>query len=162
MREHTFFVGISFLLIFLHTTLVNALALGPAIPDVLLIWIVYLAIRRGHITATIYGFAIGVFVDMIGSGDGMVGLSSLAKSLAGFVAGYFYHENRIEQTLSSSRFIFVVGLAALLHYAIYFLILLRGTTIGWWEAFAMHAVPSALYTTALTIVPMSVFRRKYQ
>lgn len=162
MREHFAFIVTSAVLLILHATFVHLITIGPAVPDLLLIWIVYLAIRRGQIVATLYGFAIGLCVDLIGGGDRMIGLSSLVKSLAGFLAGYFYHENRIEQTLASSRFVLIVGLAALLHYGVYFLIFLRGSTIGWWEALSVHGVSSAMYTTALAIVPMSVFRRKYR
>ncbi len=162
MRRVLSVVSLSLLLILLHTTLVNTVTLGTAVPDVLLIWIVYLAIQFGQIAATLLGFSIGLLMDLLSGHDGMLGLAALSKSLAGFLAGYFYQENKTEQTLSSARFVVAVGLAALLHNAIYFFIFLRGSDVGWWQAIAWHGVPSTLYTTALSIIPMSVFRRRYQ
>jgi rod shape-determining protein MreD len=162
MRQLFFLGFISFLLTILHTTLFNLLTIGNAVPDILLIWIVYLGITRGQLAGTLSGFSIGLLMDIIGGQDGMLGLSALVKSLAGFAAGYFYNENKTEMTLSSSKLIVAVGVCALLHNAIYFLILLRGSDVGWWQSIALHGVPSTLYTTGLTVVPMSLFRRKYQ
>jgi rod shape-determining protein MreD len=162
MRRAFSVASISLLLILLQTTLVNAVTLGTAVPDVLVIWIVYLAIQFGQIAATVLGFGIGLCMDLLSGQDGMLGLAALSKSLAGFLAGYFYHENKTEQTLSSGRFVAAVGFAALLHNAIYFLIFLRGSDVGWWQAITWHGVPSTLYTMVLSVVPMSLFRRKYQ
>lgn len=161
MRQLFFFALISLLLIVLHTTVVNFVTLGSAVPDILLVWIVYVAITGGQMAGTLFGFCIGLFVDIISGHDGMLGLSALTKTLAGFVAGYFFNENKTEQTLSSSSFVVAVGLCALLHNGIYFLIFLRGSDVGWWQSIAVYGIPSALYTTALAVVPMSVFRRKY-
>ncbi|MER3523247.1 MAG: rod shape-determining protein MreD [Ignavibacteria bacterium] len=162
MRRNFSAVVLSLLLVLLQTTIVNVLTLGYAVPDLLILWIVVLAIRRGQVVATLYGFGIGVFLDLISGSDGMLGLSALSKSLAGFVAGYFYHENRIELTLSSVRLVVVVGSAALLHNAVYFLIFLRGSDVIWWRAVSEHGVPSTLYTTVLSVIPMAISRRKYQ
>lgn len=162
MRRYLFLSFISFLLIVFSTTVVNFVAIGNAIPDLLLMWIVYIAITQGQLTGTLFGFSIGLFVDVISGNDGMLGLSALCKSLAGFVAGYFYHENKIEINLSTSKFLFAVGTSALLHNALYFVIFLRGSDVGWWSAIVAYGIPSMLYTTALAVVPMSLFRRKFQ
>lgn len=162
MRKLLLPVFVSFVLLILQTTLVNFITLGNAIPDLLLIWIVYVAITRGQMAGTLFGFFIGLLVDIIAGEDGMLGLSTLVKSLAGFSAGYFFNENKTQMTLSSSRFLAAVGVSALVHYGVYFLIFLRGSEIGWWQAIAFHGVPSTLYTTTLAVIPMWLFRRTYQ
>lgn len=162
MRTGWRFVLLSFLLIIAQTTLANLLTIGTAIPDVLVIWLVYLAVVRGQLGATLTGFFTGLLVDLLSGHDGMLGLSSLTKSLAGFLAGYFYNENKIEHNLSSWRFVIATALASALHNAIYFLILLQGTTIEWWRAIAVYGIPSTLYTLALAVIPMFIFRRKYE
>ncbi len=162
MRTAWFPVLLSFILIIAQTTFAGLLTIGTAIPDVLVIWLVYLAVVRGQLTATVSGFLIGLFVDLISGQDGMLGLSSLTKSLAGFIAGYFYNENKIEHNLSSWRFVTATGIASALHNAIYFLILLQGTSTEWWRAIAVYGIPSTLYTLALAAIPMFVFRRKYE
>jgi len=161
MRRIFSYALITVLLITLHSTLVNVIMVGTAIPDVLIIWIVYIAITSTQLYGTIAGFTIGLLVDLISGNDGMLGLSALTKTLAGFVAGYFYNENMTERTLAGWKFVFAVGLASLLHNGVYFLIFLQGTDISWWRAIALHGIPSSLYTTTLATVPMFVFRRKY-
>ena len=161
MRRIVSYALITLLLIALHSTLVNIITIGTAIPDVLVIWIVYIAITSTQLNGTIAGFIIGLLVDLISGNDGMLGLSAMTKTIAGFVAGYFYNENMTEQTLAGWKFVFAVGLASLLHNGVYFLIFLQGTDISWWRAVALHGIPSSLYTTPLAMVPMFVFRRKY-
>lgn len=162
MRRHVRLSLISFLLIVVNATLVDFITIGNAVPDILLIWIVYVAVTQGQLAATLYGFFIGLGVDLIAGDDGMLGLSTFVKTLAGFLAGYFFNDNKIELTLSSWKFVVAVGLCTLLHNGIYFLIFLRGSEISWWHSIAWYGVPSMLYTTALTAVPMSLFRRRYQ
>jgi rod shape-determining protein MreD len=153
---------VSLLFVVLHTTLARYVTIGTAIPDVVLIWVVYVALTRNQLTGTVVGFACGLLFDLMSGQDGMLGLAALCKTLAGFLAGYFHSENKTEQTLTTWRFVLIVGAAALLHDAIYFLIFLQGTDVGWSRALALHGAPSTLYTTALAVVPMVVFRRKFQ
>ncbi len=160
MRTILSYAFVSFVLIVLQASLVSYISIGPAVPDLLLLWIVYLAITIGQIRATLFGFSIGLVLDAIGGG--VLGLSSLTKTLAGFLAGYFYDENKTEQTLSTWKFVIIAGMVSLLHNAIYFLILLQGNDISWWRSLSLHGVPSTLYTIILAIVPMTVFRRKFQ
>ncbi|MBI5470855.1 MAG: rod shape-determining protein MreD [Ignavibacteriae bacterium] len=161
MRRIVSYTLLTVLLVALHSTLVNVISIGTAIPDVLLIWIVYISITSTQLNGTLAGFAIGLLVDLISGNDGMLGLSALTKAVAGFLAGYFYNENMTEQTLAGWKFVFAVGVVSLLHNAVYFLIFLQGTEISWWRIVALHGIPSALYTTTLATVPMFVFRRKY-
>ncbi len=160
MRQILFYGFLSLFFLVIHATLVNYLTIGNAIPDILIIWVVYIAVTSGQMSGLVAGFLIGLFVDFISGG--VLGLSALTKTLVGFLAGYFFNENKIEQNLSTWRFVIAVGLAALLHNAIYFLIFLQGTDVGWWRALVLHGIPSTLYTTVLAMIPMFIFRRKYQ
>lgn len=162
MRDALSLVMISLTLLVLQTTLVQFVTIGNAVPDLALVWVVYVALTRGQLPGTILGFATGLTFDFLSGLDGMLGLAALCKTLAGFFAGYFYSENRTEQTLSTWRFVLIVGAAALLHNAIYFLIFLQGTDVGWNRALLLHGAPSSLYTTTLALIPMAVWRRKFQ
>jgi rod shape-determining protein MreD len=162
MRDALVLAITSLVLIVVQTTLVQFVTIVNAIPDLALLWIVYVAITRGKIAGTIVGFATGLLFDFMSGADGMLGLAALCKTLAGYVAGLFYNENKTEQTLSSWRGVVIVGCAALLHNALYFLIFLQGSDVGWSRALGLHGIPSSLYTTILALIPMAVFRRKYQ
>jgi rod shape-determining protein MreD len=105
------------------------------------------------------GFLIGLAADLL-AGDAVLGLSSLAKTLAGFVAGYFYNENKTQHTLGSPRFLVIVAVAALLHNAVYFSIFLQGAGPGVVTTLLRYGLPAAAYTLAVGLLPMFAFARR--
>jgi rod shape-determining protein MreD len=143
-----------------HVFVVPYLSILHIRPDVLLILIVYFAIREGQVPATIAGFAIGALLDLTGGEASVIGLTALTKSIGGFLAGYFHHETRIDQTLGSSRFLVAVAISSIAHNLIFFVIYLQGTDIGMGGAIAFHAIPSAAYTVMVALLPMFRFSRK--
>lgn len=151
----------SLLLILVQTTLIRFLSIESIGPDLLLIWIVALGIRDGHITGATAGFFIGLLLDLLSGVDGMLGLAALSKAVAGFLAGYFYNENKTYQTLGSYQFLLILAGCALMHNLIYFTIFLQGSGIRWWNAFLLYGVPSMLYTAAVGVLPMFVVARKH-
>jgi rod shape-determining protein MreD len=151
----------SILIIILHTTLIKFLAVGDIVPDIVVIWIAYIAIRQGQIAGTVAGFALGLTLDLLSGQDGMVGLSALAKTVAGFTAGYFYNENKTLQTLGGYQFLIALGVVSLVHNLIYFIIFLQGSDIGTWGTIAKYGLPTTVYTAAFGLLPMFAFARKY-
>ncbi len=99
MRTVLIDILLSLVLLVLQTTIIRFLAVQMIVPDLILLWIVYLAVRRGQIAATTAGFLLGLAFDLLSGPDSMLGLAALSKTAAGFVAGYFYSENKITQTL---------------------------------------------------------------
>lgn len=161
MRRIPFYIIGSLLLVVLQTTAMKFLAIGEVVPDIVVIWIVYIAVKEGQLSATVAGFLLGLVLDLMSGQDGMLGLSALAKTIAGFIAGYFYNENKTFQTLGGWRFISAIGVAALLHNVVYFIIFLQGTPIGLMAAILFYGIPAAVYTTVVGLLPMFVFSRKY-
>ena len=154
--------ALSLLVIVVHTTLTEFIAILGITPDIPLAWIVYLSVRRGQIPGTVGGFLIGLTLDLLSGLDGVLGLSALTMTLAGFVAGYFYNENKIWQTLGGTRFLVITAIAASVHHLLYFVIFLQGTAIGWWGTVGRYAVPSVLSTTAAAVLPMLWIRRSHE
>jgi rod shape-determining protein MreD len=152
---------VSLLLLLLQTTIVRFLSIESIGPDILLIWIVALGIRDGHITGMSAGFLIGLILDLLSGADGMLGLAAMSKTIAGFFAGYFYNENKTYQTLGSYRFLLILASGALVHNLIYFIIFLQGSGVRWWNALFFYGIPSMLYTTAAGVLPMFVVARKH-
>jgi rod shape-determining protein MreD len=153
-------IALSLLILLLQTTVVRFLSIQGIVPDIVLLWIVYLAIRRGQVTATVAGFLLGLTLDLISGPDGMVGLAALTKTLSGFLAGYFYNENKTQQTLGGYQFIMIVVMASLVHNAIYFFLFLQGSGLLWSEMLMRHGVPTTVYTVAVGLLPMFAFARK--
>ena len=88
----------------------------------------------------------------------MLGLSALSKTVAGFVAGYFYNENKITQILSGYQFILVVVRCIACAQSALFSYLSAGIRgIGWRDAMMLYGIPTTVYTAALALLPMFVF-----
>jgi rod shape-determining protein MreD len=158
MPKHVRLILLTLLLVTFQTTIVSFTSIANIIPDVMLIWIVYIAVTQGQIPATVYGFAIGLLLDLI-SGQ-FLGLSALSKTIAGFLAGYFYHENKIEINLANYQFLLFVGMASLAHNLIYFIIFTQGSDVGLFTAIFRFGIFSSLYTTFVATIPMFVHARR--
>jgi rod shape-determining protein MreD len=161
MRRAIPYTLLSLLFLVVQTTVIPFLGIRTIVPDILVVWIVYLAVRDGHIAGSTAGFLLGLGVDLLSGSDGMLGLSSLAKSVAGFAAGYFHNENKTQQTLGGTMLLVAVGVAALLHNMIYFLIFLQGSSLDVWAMVFQYGLPATLYTVAFALLPMFAFARKY-
>ncbi len=148
----------SVILLVFQTTIVPFLSISNIGPDLLLVWFVFVAIKLGQIPATVAGFAIGIAVDLI-SGH-FIGLSALSKTVAGFFAGYFYNENKIDYTLGSYQFLIIVGFVSLIHNVIFFVIFVQGSEIGFWSAILRFGLFSTIYTIAIAVLSVFVFSRK--
>ncbi len=137
------------------------LAIGNIVPDILIVWIVYVTIREGQIAGTTAGFLIGLSMNLMGTTNGIVGIAALAKTFAGFTAGYFFNENKTYSMLGGYQFIVIVGVASMVHNIIYFIIFLQGSGLSWMESVLYYGVPTTVYTAAVALLPMFAFARKY-
>lgn len=157
MQQTVRLIAITLVLIALQTTIIPFLSVLTIVPDVMMIWIVVIAVTRGQIPATLFGFGIGLTID-IASGQ-FLGLSALTKTVAGFIAGYFFHENKVEMTLGTYRFLVIVGVSALVHNVIYFVIFTSGSEVSLLAAVFRFGLFSALYTTLVAFIPMFITKR---
>src|SRR5438093_450598 len=87
----------SVLLLMVQIKLMKFLSVEEITPDVLTIWIVYLALQQGQLNGMIWGFCIGLAFDL--ATGNFIGLSALTKTVCGFAAGYFFNENKALLTL---------------------------------------------------------------
>jgi len=147
-------------LLLLQTTFVPFLSVGGFLPDVLLIWVVYIAITRGQLEAIITGFAVGLLQDAVTIQ--FFGLCALTKTLAGFAAGYFFNDNLTEQTLGSYRFLLIILLSSFVHDILYYGIFLQGVQDALFTTMIEFSVAASLYTALVGVFPMFTFVRKYR
>jgi rod shape-determining protein MreD len=68
-----------------QSTIAPVLGSWTVVPDLPVVLVVLLALRRGPEVGCVIGFALGVAQDVIGGG--VLGLHALSKSVIGFVAG---------------------------------------------------------------------------
>jgi len=79
-------------------------------PDVIVILLIFFTLKYGQIYGTFLGFIYGLFFDLLSGG--LIGSAMFAKTLSGFIAGYFYKENKSEFYFSSYIFVAIVFLCA--------------------------------------------------
>ncbi len=106
-----------FPLLILQTTIIPLIAINGVIPDLILILLVFYALRFGQIYGTVLGFVFGFLFDII-TGS-LLGSTMLAKTIAGFVAGYFYSEKKQEVYIKSLVFCLIVLLCAIIDSVVY-------------------------------------------
>ncbi len=146
-------------LLLVQTTFIPLISLGGFLPDLLMIWLVVVALQRGQIEATVTGFAAGLLQDLVATK--FLGLAALSKTIAAFVLGYFYNENMVEHTLGSYRFVMLVALGSFLHDLVFFLVFLQGTEQPIFFLSIELSAGMALYTAVIAVLPMFAFSRRY-
>lgn len=139
-------------LILAQITLLPLISVGDLVPDVLLIGIIVLGIRQGAVVAIIAGCVVGLVQDSFVTH--LFGLSSLAKSCSGFVAGYFSRE-KIKYNLQVT--LGVVLATAVVHDTIYFFVYTFGTEIGLFRMLFRYALPTSLYTLVMAFIVHNVW-----
>jgi rod shape-determining protein MreD len=151
--------GLVLVLLIVQTTFIPYLAIGGFLPDILLPWLVYVALRRGQIEAAGYGFGAGLLQDLITTK--FLGLAALSKTICAFAAGYFINENTTEQTLGSYRYVLIVLLCCFIHDVVYFTIFFQGVEGSLVGHVLRFSLASALYTGVVSLLPMFAFSQKF-
>ena len=151
--------GLVLVLLIVQTTFIPYLAIGGILPDILLPWLVYVALRRGQIEAAGYGFGAGLLQDLISTK--FLGLAALSKTICAFSAGYFINENTTEQTLGSYRYVLIVLLCCFINDVVYFTVFFQGIEGSLVGHVLQFSLTSSLYTGVVSLLPMFAFSQKF-
>lgn len=150
---------IAVVLLLLQTTFISNLSISGYLPDIFLPWLVFIALRRGQIDATVSGFAVGMMQDIVSTQ--FLGLAAFSKTLTGFTIGYFFHENQVGQNLGTYRYVLLVMLGSVIHNLVYFLIFFQGSEGSVVLAALQASAATTLYTGVLSVLPMFGFSQRY-
>jgi rod shape-determining protein MreD len=135
------------LLSLLQTTLIPLLSIKDIYPDILLIGVIITGIRHGATPAIIAGCLVGMVQDA--ATTQLYGLSSLAKSAAGFAAGYFSHEKEKYNLQVTAG---VVLATSLTHGVVYQSIYYFASDIGFLAVIFRYIIPHVLYTLVVALL----------
>ncbi len=133
--------------VLLQVTVAPLFSIREVAPDFILITVIAISLQKGKIWGIIAGFVGGLLLDSFGAG--MIGLSSLTKTIAAFTAGVFVGE-RLERSFGTIAGFLVIVL--LIHDAMYFIIAAIGTAISFWSALFKYALPTTLYTLTFMVM----------
>src|SRR5688500_1092917 len=135
------------------------IAVESVTPDLLVILVVFIAIREGQLTGIIAGFLLGLMFDLISSD--ITGTNALSKMLAGFVAGFFYdQELDLTESVGSFRFLAVVAVSALVHNIVYYFFYVQPTDLNFGGFFLRSGIAATFYTTVVAVSVMLASARK--
>ncbi len=101
-----FFIPIAIIQI----VIVPYLSLDFIVPDLIIILLLFFTLQNSQLYGTALGFILGLLFDFV-SGS-LIGIHMLAYTLSGFIAGYFYNENRIVSNIYSGEFLLIVLLCS--------------------------------------------------
>lgn len=141
-----------------HVVFLRFVAVGSITPDLLLILVVWVALMEGQFMGTVAGFACGLLFDSV-SGD-VIGTNALAKTIAGFVAGYFFKSGFGVSAIGNYRFLLIISFAGLIHNLIYFTFYVRPMQVGFFDFVLTYGVATTLYTTVVAVFPMLYVNRR--
>jgi rod shape-determining protein MreD len=130
----------------LQQTLARWLAVGNVRPDLTLIALTAVALRRGPLAGLYAGLFLGLLQDVY-TVDAL-GAGVLAKSIVGYAMGFF--EEKVMKVMAATR-VLLLGLALVGHDLVWFLAAgFRGR--HFFEALLLQSLPSAVYTLVLGAV----------
>ncbi len=134
----------------IQITVVPLIAIGSVIPDLLIILIVMFALKYGQFLGTIFGAFCGLFFDL--ASGGILGSAMLAKTISGFIAGYFYNENKIEYNTATLFLLIIVFLVSSINSFFYLLMTTSEVKLTASHLFLEQGVLPGIYTALLSIV----------
>ncbi len=160
MKEYLKYAGILLVLILIQKTVINFIDVTEfkITPDIVLIGLVYVGIKRGKITGSIAGFLSGLIVDIFSFS--FIGLMALSKTVAGFASGFFNENTKIERYLNSYIFILIVTFCSLINNTVYFLFYFQGTNLVFLDIVIRYIVPTSVYTALFSVFPVLFARRR--
>lgn len=111
--RHILLVILAFLI---QTTWVHLISVFQIQPDLVIMVLVFIALRSGPSEATLLGFSIGLIGDAYTPPN--LGLTALAKSIISFATGYIRNRIQVNSPLVQISLIFI---AVLIHEIIYYI-----------------------------------------
>jgi rod shape-determining protein MreD len=151
------YAGLLLGLILLQISFGRLIAIGDVQPDFVLLGIIVIALRSGQLTATVAGFLAGLALDLY-AGE-VVGLGALAKTCAGFVAGYYFAADRTQVTIRRPKFVSITAIIAALHQTLYLLAHFQRPDAGVLLLLLRFGAGGTLYTAAFGAALMLILMR---
>jgi len=158
VMRYLMYAVVGMLLSVVHLVLFKFIAVESITPDLILILVIWIALSEGQFVGLIAGFAFGLFYDVVS--PNVLGTNALAKTVAGFAAGYFFKEGFAMQTIGSFRFLFIVAVCAFIHNLIYHFFYIQPMDVSFGGFFLTYGVAMTLYTTVVAVFPMLFVNRR--
>ena len=92
-------------------------SLGTIDPDFCLIVLLYISIRNGGLVGTLFGFFIGLFIDLSSGTNQFFGVTPLVYTITGYFSAFLKGQNeKLNKLYFSSLWIFIIFCQFLIFY----------------------------------------------
>ncbi len=145
------------LLSVIQLSVIPLISIGSIVPDLIIILVVSFSLRYGQFYGTIFGAFSGLLLDIVSGG--ILGSAMFAKTISGFVAGYFYSDNKIEYNTSTMFFLLIVFISSAINSFFYLLISSSEIELTVSHLILEQGVLPGIYT-ALFALPVVVFNQR--
>ena len=118
-------------------------SLGTIDPDFCIIVLLYISIKDGGVTGTLFGFFIGLFIDLSSGTNQFFGITPLIYSTTGYFCSYLKGEN---EKLNKIYFTSIWVIIVLTQFLIFCLIVYQHLLIQSPQQFLLKWLATSLYT----------------
>ena len=141
-------IFLKYILILLATFIVQAwssefFSIGTIDPDFCVIVLVYISIKDGGVIGTLFGFFIGLFIDLSSGTNQFFGLTPLVYTITGYFSSFLKEENiRLNKIYFTSIWVGII----LVQFLIFALIVYQQLLIQSPYMFIIKWLSTSLYT----------------
>ena len=146
-------------LLILQLTVIPLISYNNIVPDLIILPVVYFAVKKGQRFGMLLGFVLGLLFDLFSGG--LVGPAMFSKTITGFIAGYFYNENKIDLTLGSAFFMVIVLICASIDSLFYSLFSVTENLSTFTTFLIKRSIFPGLYTSAFSL-PSIIYNNKVE
>ena len=97
-------------LVIVQLVIIPLISIYNITPNLIIILIVYYALKEGQIFGIILAFILGLLLDLISGG--LIGAFMFSFTISAFIAGYFHSENKMDTNLATYFFLLIVFISA--------------------------------------------------
>jgi len=134
--------------------LIRVMEVAPSIP---LIGIALISLREGPTPAMLYGFPAGLLID--GYAGEVVGISSLALTIAGFAMSFFRDPEKSALLIRSGKAVTIVLFGAVIYSIVYALAYFRTLDVDIAAIVLRHVIGTSVYTAVVSTIPVLILAR---
>jgi len=118
-------------------------SLGTIDPDFCLIVLLYISIRNGGLVGTLFGFFIGLFIDLSSGTNQFFGLTPLVYTITGYSSAFLKGQNeKLNKLYFSSLWVFII----LCQFLIFSLVVYQQLLVDEPTQFLIKWLATSLYT----------------
>ncbi len=156
-KKITGYVVIGLIAILLQKFLDSYASVELVSPQLVILFVVYLALREGQLFGTAGGFVAGLVNDLLVTH--FIGFTSFVGVLAGFISGFFYKESEVELAAKTLSFAWVSAVALFISELVALPIIAAGE-LNYLYAFLKFTLGTTVYTSVIAMIIVFVTGKK--